>query len=88
MKKKIFMIVLCVALVAVCVVSFAACNNAAAENLTFGKELLKLDAQYDILTGLTTAGSCDVGVMDSIMAGYYMNSSSYENTLEVLPFYL
>ena len=58
------------------------------ENLTFGKEVVAVNAQFDILTNMATTGSADIGVMDSIMAGYYLNNSEYKNSLEVLSFYL
>lgn len=41
-------------------------------DLTFGKELVKTDTMMDILTELN-AKTSDVGVMDSIMANYYIN---------------
>ena len=42
------------------------------EELNFGKDLVKVNGMVDILTELDTKSS-DVGIMDSIMAGYYIN---------------
>ena len=42
----------------------------------FGKELLPLTAQVDILQNLET-GSADIGIMDSVMAGHYLTHGSY-----------
>ena len=41
-------------------------------DLNFGKELVKVDGMTKILVELESKTS-DVGVMDSIMAGYYIN---------------
>lgn len=84
--RKAVIAVLVIAIVAACAIGMVACNKSKAE-YTFGKEVVAVNAQYDILTGMST-GSADVGVMDSIMAGYYMNNSSYKDTMELLPFYL
>lgn len=55
------------------------------------KQEMKIGKQYNALTGQTdvlvqlNAGSIDVGVMDSIMAGYYMSQdSAYSDTLMVV----
>lgn len=56
-----------------------------AQNLNFGKTLVKVDSMVDILTELT-AGSSDVGIMDSIMANYYLSmDTTYGNSLMVIP---
>ena len=83
MKKAIIMI-LAVALILSCVIGMTACNK---KEYLFGKETIAVNSQMDIFTGMTN-GSADIGVMDSIMAGYYMNNSDYKNTMEMLPFYL
>lgn len=56
-----------------------------------GKQDMKIGKQYNALTGQTdvlvqlNAGSIDVGVMDSIMAGYYMSQdSTYSESLMVV----
>ncbi len=53
------------------------------EKLKFGKELVKVDGMIDILTELQSKNS-DVGVMDSIMAGYYINKQ-YSEKLMIVP---
>ena len=53
------------------------------EKLNFGKELVKVDGMIDILTELQSKNS-DVGVMDSIMAGYYINKQ-YFDKLMIIP---
>ncbi len=64
-----------------CIFVFASCGK---EELQFGKEYRALDGQMDVLLQLN-AGSIDVGVMDSIMAGYYMNQDTkYSNSLMVV----
>jgi ABC-type amino acid transport substrate-binding protein len=53
--------------------------------LYFGKEYAAQSKQVDILYKLN-AKSIDVGVMDSIMAGYYMSkSTAYSETLQIVP---
>jgi polar amino acid transport system substrate-binding protein len=81
--KKALIVVLAIAVVVTCVLGMVACGKKA--EYTFGKEVVAVNAQYDILTGMST-GSADVGVMDSIMAGYYMKNSEYKDTMELLPF--
>lgn len=54
---------------------------------TFGKEVVAVGAQFDILTSMTS-GSADIGVLDSIMAGYYLKNSKYSSKIGVLDFYL
>ena len=54
------------------------------EDLQIGKQYNALTAQTDVLVQLK-AGSIDVGVMDSIMAGYYMSQdSAYSDNLMVV----
>ena len=55
------------------------------EELQFGKEYRPLSAQMDVLMQLD-AKAIDVGIMDSIMAGYYMNqeSSPYSSSLMIV----
>lgn len=50
-------------------------TGCAKSNLEFGKELVKTNTMMDILTELN-AKTSDVGVMDSIMANYYINQDS------------
>ncbi len=63
------------------VCAFASCGG---QDLKFGKEYAPADAQVDVLFKLN-AKSIDVGVMDSIMAGYYMTQDSqYANSLQIV----
>ena len=86
MKKSLVAVVAVLVVVLALTACLAACNNSG-KNYTFGKEVVPVNAQFDILTGMST-GSADIGVMDSIMAGYYMSSENYKDTMEILPFYL
>ncbi len=52
------------------------------EELNFGKDLVKVNGMVDILTELDTKSS-DVGIMDSIMAGYYINQQ-YKDKLTIV----
>lgn len=52
-------------------------------NLKFGKKLVKVNGMVDILVELNSKNS-DVGVMDSIMAGYYINEQ-YKDKLMIVP---
>ena len=88
MKKRIAKIAISVLTVAVVIVScvgFAACGSKA--EYLFGKETTSLGAQMDVLTNMSN-GSADIGVMDSVMANYYMSNGDYKNKMEILPFYL
>ena len=51
-------------------------------DLNFGKELVKVDGMTKILVELESKTS-DVGVMDSIMAGYYINEE-YKGKLMIV----
>ena len=53
------------------------------EELNFGKKLVKVNGMVDILVELDSKNS-DVGVMDSIMAGYYINEQ-YKGKLMIVP---
>ena len=73
MKKVIlFLLVL--------VVFLTGCSG---DDLNFGKKLVKVDGMVDILVEIETKNS-DVGVMDSIMAGYYINKE-YKDKLMIVP---
>ena len=73
---------LCLALALImCALAFIGCSKS---DLKFGKEYRALEAQMDILIQLN-AKSIDVGIMDSIMAGYYMNQdSTYAQSLMIV----
>lgn len=79
MKKKILALVATVALAVTTVFGLTACNNNTnnASSLLFGKEVLRVDKQADILTNLEN-GSCNMGVMDSVMAGQYTKDGKYK----------
>ena len=83
MKKKIFALVLVVALVASVAVGLAACDNDASASLLFGKELVALTSQLDALTQLNLGGA-DIAVIDSVMAGYYLATGDYADTMAVI----
>lgn len=85
MKKKIFALVLVVALVASVAVGLAACNNKDADgnSILFGKELLPLTSQLDALMELDKGGA-DIAVMDSVMAGWYSAQGDYAGKIKVL----
>ena len=73
---------LCLALAALmCVCVFASCDKKS--DLKFGKELLAVGSQLDALNGLVK-GDADVAVIDSVMAGYYMNSVDTFKDYQVL----
>lgn len=78
MKKSIITI-LAVVLCLSCVFAFAACT----QNLQVGKKYFAVNAQSDILTELNS-GTADIGVMDSVMANYYMNNSNYASSLQII----
>ncbi|HNZ77935.1 MAG TPA: transporter substrate-binding domain-containing protein [Bacilli bacterium] len=65
--KKLFLTI-----ILIFVLSLTGC---AKNSLAFGKELVKSNTMTDILTELN-AKTSDVGIMDSIMANYYINQDS------------
>lgn len=84
MKKKIVIAAVTVALVLSMAFVFAACGNGGEDpDILFGKELLPLTAQVDILQNLET-GSADIGIMDSVMAGHYLTHGSYVGKIAAL----
>ena len=79
--KKILTLALALLMIAGSVVSFASCSK---QDLYFGKSFSPLDSQMDVLIGLN-AKSIDVGVMDSVMAGYYMSQdTTYSDSLMIV----
>lgn len=80
--KKIFALVMTIVLLMGTAVSLVSCSS---DNLQFGKEYSPLSSQMDVLMQLDTK-TIDVGIMDSIMAGYYMNhsSSAYADKLMIV----
>lgn len=83
MKRKFTLIVTAVLLV--CMVFSVACSSEKEEGSknNFGKELLSLTSQLDALNGLKK-GDADVAVIDSVMAGYYMNDTDSFKDYQVL----
>lgn len=71
---------LCMLLLFISISFMIGCSS---QELKFGKELVKVDGMVDILTELYSKTS-DVGVMDSIMAGYYINEE-YKGELMIIP---
>ncbi len=79
--KKILALVLAVLMMATCTLTLASCSK---QELNFGKSFSALNSQVDVLLQLN-AKSIDVGVMDSVMAGYYMSQdSTYSNSLMIV----
>ena len=79
--KKILSLVLALIMMVSAVFVLSSCGQ---DKLNFGKEYRELSAQMDVLLQLN-AKSIDVGVMDSIMAGYYMSQdTAYSNSLMIV----
>ena len=80
--KKIISLALALVMLVGATFVLSSCGS---NNLKFGKEYRPLSAQMDVLMQLD-AKTIDVGVMDSIMAGYYMNqeSSPYSKSLMIV----
>ena len=80
--KKILSLVLAVMLLLGSVLSLGSCGSKYETN--FGKDFSPLNSQMDVLLQLN-AKSIDVGVMDSVMAGYYMSKdTTYANSLMII----
>ena len=79
--KKILALALALLMLVGASISFTSCG----EKLQFGKKYTPLSAQMDVLAQLNSK-SIDVGVMDSIMAGYYLNQddSDYKGKLMIV----
>ena len=79
--KKLLTLALAILMVVSCVATLASCSK---QDLNFGKSFTPMDAQMDVLVGLN-AKTIDVGVMDSVMAGYYMSQdTTYSNSLMIV----
>lgn len=80
--KKILALAMTLVLLMGTMVTLASCSS---DDLQFGKQYSPLSAQMDVLMQLDTK-TIDVGIMDSIMAGYYMNqtSSAYAGKLMIV----
>ena len=71
--KKIISLTLALIMMLGCIATFASCGQPEEDDrLNFGKELLSVGSQLDALNGLVK-GDADIAVIDSVMAGYYMN---------------
>ena len=84
--KKLTSIILALVMILGCVAAFASCNKKQEEEdngLNFGKELLSVGSQLDVLNGLVK-GDADIAIIDSVMAGYYMNGVDTFKDYQVL----
>ena len=82
--KKIISLALALIMMLGCIATFASCKQPDEDNgLNFGKELLSVGSQLDALNGLVK-GDADIAVIDSVMAGYYMNSVDTFKDYQVL----
>jgi ABC-type amino acid transport substrate-binding protein len=80
--KKILSIALAATLAALLLVTaLVSCGKTA--NLNYGKECLAVATQLDALNELVKGGA-DIAVIDSVMAGYYMNSTETFKDYQVL----
>ena len=77
--------ILCLALALIMTLSgLFVLSSCSKEDLLIGKQYNALTGRTDVLVQLNS-GSIDVGVMDSIMAGYYMSQdSAYSDKLMVV----
>lgn len=78
--KKFLVAFVAVALIVATAVTLVACAN---DELYFGKQYVAAKAQVDILTELN-AKTADIGVMDSVMAGFYLKNSEYADKLALV----
>ena len=79
--KKILSLALALVMMMSAMFVLSSCGD---NNMKIGKQYNPLTSQTDVLVQLN-AGSIDVGVMDSIMAGYYMSQdSAYSDTLMIV----
>ena len=82
--KKIISLALALIMMLGCIAAFSSCKQPEEDNgLNFGKELLSVGSQLDALNGLVK-GDADIAVIDSVMAGYYMNSVDTFKDYQVL----
>ena len=82
--KKLTSIILALVMMLGCVAAFASCQQPEENGLNFGKELLSVGSQLDALNGLVK-GDADIAVIDSVMAGYYMNGVDTFKDYQILP---
>ena len=79
--KRIITLILAVLMLATLPMSLVACGGTKG---VYGKEVLALTSQLDALNGLKR-GDADIAVIDSIMAGYYMNDTDAFTDYQILP---
>lgn len=79
--KKLLSFALAALMLLGCIASFASCSEK--QKLTFGKEMLAVGSQLEALQGLLK-GDADIAVIDSVMAGYYMNSTDTFKDYQIL----
>ena len=79
--KRTGSLILAIVMVIAIAASMVGCTPAA--KLNFGKELLGVTSQLDALQGLKK-GDADIAVIDSVMAGYYMNQTEEFKDYQVL----
>ena len=77
MKKLLSVTLACLLLLT----ALVACSQPA--KLNYGKECLGMTSQLDALNGLVK-GDADIAVIDSVMAGYYMNSTDTFKDYQIL----
>ena len=82
--KKIISLALALIMMLGCIATFASCKQPEDNGLNFGKELLSVGSQLDALNGLVK-GDADIAVIDSVMAGYYMNGVDTFKDYQILP---
>lgn len=79
--KRALSLILAVVLAIASIVTLAACGETT--NYKFGKELLTVTSQLEALQGLKK-GDADIAVIDSVMAGYYMNNTDEFKDYKIL----
>ena len=82
--KKIISLALALIMMLGSLAAFASCQQPEENGLNFGKELLSVGSQLDALNGLVK-GDADIAVIDSVMAGYYMNGVDTFKDYQILP---
>ena len=80
--KRVLTALLMLAMIAVVPLSLASCGPQ--QKTIYGREVLSLGSQLDALNGLKR-GDSDVAVIDSVMAGYYMNDTDAFTDYQILP---
>lgn len=83
--KKALSLVLALLMIVGGVAIFASCGeDEEKSDLFFGKELLTVGSQLDALNGLKK-GDADIAIIDSVMAGYYMNETDEFADYAIIP---